>query len=293
MKLRFKILIIIAVLAAAAPVVVYFMRSPVIIVTDLSFIPLYGEERIRSESLFASISLFRKVETVSIADDASEDIVMIAVSDISANPFCVIFPLRFVHSARLYREKNPQVRVILLGGRQNEEQFLSVLGNKAGDFFIYQTDIDSDFYRTGIAAAALGMDGNGKIAVFTENSLLARAREAFLRGVNTLENPPETLFFTAISQFQDNSDISCAVLAGTGAEFFDREISAPVIFFTWADPSFLKEDVVLLVNDSPWVQCTQAVRMTAKYTEKGLIKSKFQLVNKKNIDKETLHKMLK
>jgi len=292
MKLQLKFLIIL-VLAAAVPAVVYFLRSPVIIVTDLSFKSLYGEERIRSESRLASISLFRKVETAGIADDASEDIAVIAVSGISASPFCVVFPLRFVHSASLYREQNPNVRVILLGGRQNGEQFLSVLGNKAGDFFTYYTDIDSDFYRAGIAAAALNMNGKGKIVVFMETNLLTRAKEPFLRGVNTLENPPETLFFTAVSQFQENSGISCAVLAGTGTEYFDRETGVPVIFFSWADPLFLKEDVVLLVNDSPWVQCVQAVRMAAKQAGNGRIKSKFQLVNKKNINRETLRKMPK
>jgi len=292
MKLQLKFTIFL-VLAAAVTVVIFSMRSPVIIVTDLSFKSLYGEERIRSESRFASISLFRKVETAGIADDAPEDVVMIAISDISVRPFCVIFPLRFIHSARLYREQNPSVRVILLSGRQNEEQFLPVLGSKAGDFFIFQTDIDSDFYRAGIAAAALDMNKNGKIAVFMETNLLTQAKEAFLRGVSTHENRPETLFFNTISQFQENSGISCSVLAGTGAEYFDMEISVPVIFFTWVDPSFLRDDVVLLVNDSPWVQCTQAVRMAVKQVENGRIKSKFQLVNKKNINRETLRKMPK
>jgi hypothetical protein len=295
MKLQLKFIVIIAVfaLAAVAAVVVFYSRPPVIIVTDLSFIPLYGEDRIRCESRRSSIFLFRKVETAGIADDASDDIVTIAISGFSPRPFCVIFPLRFANSARLYREQNPQVPVVLLGGRQSEDQLLSVLGSKAGDFFVYRTDIDSDFYRAGIAAASLDVNGDGKIAVFLETSLRTQAREAFLRGVNTLEKPPEALFFTRVSQFNESSGISCAVLAGTGAEYFEKEAGVPVIFFTWADPVFLHEDVALLVDDSPWAQCVQAVRMAAKQTENALIKSKFQPVNKKIINRETLRKIQK
>jgi hypothetical protein len=183
--------------------------------------------------------------------------------------------------------------VVLLEGRQNTERFLSVLGDKSGDFFVYQTDIDSDFYRAGIAAAAFGMNGNGKIAVFLEAPFQTQAKEAFLRGVNTMEKPPEALFFTSASQFNENSGISCAVLAGTGAEYFEKEIGVPVIFFTWADPLFLHKDVVLLVDDSPWAQCTQAVGMAVKQAENARIKSKFQLVNNKNISRETLRKIRK
>jgi len=296
MKLQLKFLVIIAVLAllaAVVPVIVFFIRSPVVIVTDLSFISLYGEDRVRSESKRASISLFRRIKTAGLADDASDDIVTIAVSGFSSGPFCVIFPLRFVHSARLYREQNPQIPVILLAGRQNEDQFLSVLGNKAGDFFVCQTDIDSDFYRAGAAAATINKDKSEKIAVFVEPYLMSQAKEAFLRGVNTLEKPPETLFFTSAAQLNENSGVSCTVLAGTGVEYFEKEMSVPVIFFTWAEPAFLQDNVVMVVNDSPWAQCVQAVRMAAKKTENTRIKSEFLVIDKKIIDRETLRKIQK
>jgi hypothetical protein len=296
MKLRSKTLAIIiaAAFVLLIPVIVFFVRSPVLIVTDQAFIMLYGEERIRSEQRNSSISLFRRVKTVAVTNEAADDIVKIAISDVSSRPFCVIFPLRFARAARLYREENMQIPVILLEGRNSNERYLSVLGD-VNDYFIYQTDVDSDFYKAGITAAAFNTAENGRIAVFLDSGILAQAGDAFLRGINSLENPPGASFYTSVSENIENPDIFCVVIAGAGVEYFDREMETkkPVILFTWVAPLFLPDDVVLIINDSPWVQSVQAVRMAAARAADGKIKSKFQIINKKNIGRETLRKIKK
>lgn len=297
MKLRSKtsVIIIAAAFVLLIFIIVYFARSPVLIVTDQTFILLYGEERIRSEQKSASKSLFRRVKIVSIADDVADDIVKIAVSDASSRPFCVIFPLRFARAARLYREENTQIPVILLDGRNNDERFLSALGSDENDYFIYKTDVDSDFYRAGITAAAFITEENGRIAVLLDPGILSQAGEAFSRGVDSLENPPRVSFYTSIQENIENPDIFCVVLAGAGAEYFDREMETrkPVILFTWLDPVYLPDDVVITVNDSPLVQAVPAVRMAASNTANGKIQSKFLVINKKNIDRAILRKIQK
>jgi hypothetical protein len=294
MKLRPKTLAIIiaAIMALLIPVIVFFARSPVLIVTDHAFITLYGEERIRAEQRSSSISLFRRLKTVAVADEAADDIVKIAISDVSSRPFCVIFPLRFARAARLYREENMKIPVVLLEGRNNNERFLSVLGD-INDYLVYQTDIESDFYRAGVAAAAFNTAENGRIAVFLDYGIMAQAGDAFLKGINSLENPPDASFYTSVPGNIENPDIFCVVIAGAGTEYFESEIKKPVIFFTWVDPLFLPDNVVLIVNDSPVTQSVQAVRMAAAKAANGKIQSKFQIINKKNIDKETLRKMQK
>jgi hypothetical protein len=299
MKLRPKTLAIAiaVVFVLLILMIVYFARSPVLIVTDYAFTQLYGEERIQSEQRIASMSLFRRVKTVSLADDASDDIVKIAISDVSTSPFCVIFPLRFARAARLYREENTQIPVILLEGRNSDERSLSILGNDKFDYFIYQTDIESDFRRAGIAAAAFCTAENGKIAVFLDSGIPPQARTAFLQGLNSLENPPRASFNLSAAEIFEDPDIFCLVLAGAGTEYYDRETETktkkPVILFTWINPAFLPEDVVLIINDSPWIQSVQAVRMASARAEDGKIQSKFQVVNRKNISRAILRKIQK
>ena len=272
-------------LAAAVPLAVFYTRPPVLVVADMSFVQLYGESRMRRENFRSSMSLFRPVKTVSVANDSGDDIVQFAITEISSHPFCVLFPLRFTGAARLYHEQNPQIQVILLEGR--------FLNNKSGDLndvFIYKTDIEADFYRAGVAAALLEGENNRKIAVFVDNQLQKQCRDAFLSAFDEMEEPPDPLFYNSFSQYSEVPDLSCVVLAGTGSEYVENFSGVPVVFFTWIDPAMVPNDVVLIVDDSPWVQVPQAVRMAAAGLTDGSIVSNFLILNEKKIDARALPK---
>jgi len=284
--------IIIAISAAIAffaiPFIIFHARSPVLLVADASLIQLYGEARTRRENFRSSLSLFRPVKTVAIADDSGDDLVQIAVEEISSHPFCVVFPFRFADAARLYREQNPQILVILLEGRSEN--------TKPADFpeiFIYKTDIEADFYTAAAAIAAIERGENVKIAVFVETQLQTKCREAFSNAFSGMEMPPEALFYTAFSQYSENTDFSCVILAGTGVEYLESHSGLPVIFFTWIDPLMMPEDVVLIVDDSPWAQLSQAVKMAAAGLQEGLIKSDFKVINRKKVSVSVLRKIKK
>lgn len=274
----------------AAVFITFQLRSPVLIVTDAAFIPLYGEERIRDKSLRSSLVLFRPVKTVIIANDAGDDIVLIAIKDISSRPHCVIFPLRFAHSARQYREQNPSVPVIVLGSRYEENSVISSLGGNPGDYFIYTTDVNAEFHRVGLIAAALDMNKNGRIAVFIENYLRTQVSESFLNALSSGSNSPHAVFYSSFSNFS-GSQYSCVILAGTGSEYMDRESDIPVVIFTWIDPDLLPSGIILVVDDSPWVQAVQAVRMASQRMTSGRIQSEFTFLKGGNADIGTLSKM--
>jgi len=286
MKLKLNIFTVIAasVLALAVPFVIYFARAPVLIVTDQAIIPLYGEARIRRETFSASLSLFRPVHNIFVADDAGDDIVQFAIADVSLRPFCVLFPHRFARSARLYSEQRPQVRVVVLEGRYGE--LFPESGGNFNGFFTYKTDIEADFFTAGLAAGALH-SGNGRIAVFLEPRI-AEAGSFFMQAVNSQENPPETSFFTSFSQYSGISGLSCVVLAGQGAEFLEDSNGIPVILFSWIDPSLAPANVILIINDSPWAQAVQAVKMAAAGIDPGRIRSKLIILNDKIIGKRAL-----
>lgn len=297
-------MIIVASLALAAftAFFIYNTRSPVLIVTEQSFIELYGMKRLKNEALFSSLFLFRSVKTVAVANEASDDIVPFAVKEISDRPYCVLFPLRFIRSAQLYREQNPDIPVVVLEGRylESENPAEKALGTNKSEYFIYRTDINDDFYNLGLVVSALKpkekqkkddsaseIEKNGKIAVFIDKNS-TQMKDSFLKGLYNGGILPETQFFNYYSQYSETSDLTCVILAGLGFEYLDKKTEVPVITITWIDPFLLPSDVVMVINDSPWAQVRQAVGMVGAGEKNGLIKSEFLVLNKKKFDKDVI-----
>jgi len=297
MKLRPKTIKIAVSLtfSVLAVFIAFLVRSPVLIVTELSFAELYGKKRLRSETVYSSFVLFRRVKPVAVADEAGYDIIQAAIERASSGPLCVLFPLRFAGVARTYREKNPGVPVVLLEGRYTGDENPAYLaaGGNTEDYFIYKTDISADFYRAGLAAAILDGEKGERIAVFLESGVQTQAREAFFKALNDIKKPLQTYFFTDYSYFAGNQDISCVILAGNGVDYLDKYSDTPVIFFSWIDPELIPADVVLVFNDSPWVQAVSAVRMVQAGIEKGQIPSKILLTGGKGVDRRTIRKLRK
>jgi len=103
-----KLLLIAAVIflaALAAPSLLFYIRTPVLVVIDAPFLALYGEKRARRQQLAASAGLFRRVRPVLVADGASPDILTEAVSEASSQPYCVIFQRRHLSAAERYHEQ--------------------------------------------------------------------------------------------------------------------------------------------------------------------------------------------
>jgi len=294
-KIKIKIITIITIFALVLIpfFIISLVRPPVLIITDLAFVSLYGEVRIKQESLTASLMLLRMVRIVSVADDASDDIVRIAINDTSSAPFCVIFPLRFARSARIYREQNPGIPVVILEGRHGNALTNSSIGGNLSDYYIYKTDINTEFQKAGRAAAALDMGKNGKIAVFLDSQIHTQAVDAFLQGINSSENPLKVFFFNDFSQFYEIPDLSCVVLAGSGAEFIEKNEGTPIIIFSWIDPLLLPVEAVLLINDSSLAQTVEAVRMVGAGQKEGILQSKFVDYKRNYIDRRILRKIYK
>ena len=285
-------------MTALAVYVIFSLRAPVIILVEQSFINLYGEKRAKRESLRSSITLFRPVKTVTVANDAGDDIVPYAINEVSLKPFYVLFPSRFIRSAGIYNELNPGTRIVILEGRlpvdrpanyfrQTDQNIISPA------YFLYKTDIEADFYRAGLAAAAIASVNEGNIAVFHDSRIDRQARTAFSRGVEELAPTVRAAFFTSITGFNDTEDLSCVVLAGAGSDYFDKKSGIPVILFSWLDPSLAPVDTVIVIDDSPWAAILQVAGFLAEEDREGLIKSNFTIVNDKVFNREILRKLRK
>jgi hypothetical protein len=290
------------VLAVSLPLVIFNFRSPVLIVTEQSFMELYGKERLKNEALLSSIALFRAIKTVEVANDVGDDIVPFAIAEISIKPYCVLFPLRFVPSAQHYKEINPSIPVVVLEGRypENENPVEKTLGANISEYFIYKTDIKDDFFNLGLAVSALKQENEQKIddsatetekykkiVVFLDRKL-TQMKDIFIKGLYNGGILPETQFLNSFSQYSETPNISCVILASLGFEYLDKKTGVPVIAFTWIDPSLLPFDVVMVINDSPWAQARQAVRMVGAGEKNGVIKSEFVVLNKKRFDRNVI-----
>ena len=121
-----------------------------------------------------------------------------------------------------------------------------------------------------------------------------------IEGVELAENNPEngnllpeTQFFSEFSQFNEDSRLSCVVIVDSGVEYLERKTGVPVIIFSWMDISIIPDDVVMVIDDSPWAQVNKIVKMVKAGEETGVIASKFHFLNKTLFDRDTIRKIKK
>ena len=281
--------VLIFVLAAGVPSLIFITRSPALVVTDAPFTALYGTARLQRQRIFSSLSLFRPVNPVMIADGTSPDIVVAAVIEASQKPLCVIFPRHHAPSAIRYREQFPEIPVILLAGLNtapdlpSPEDFLSV----------FYTDRKTDLYRAGLLAGIIGSKGlikddeaetQRKAVLWAERSIQAEERELFASGV--LESAPEiaALVIGSVNEMPDTGSVSCLVLAGAGADYLEKNPKMPLILFSWLDPVFTSREFVVLFDDSPWALAVPAVQMAGKNLSAGVIPSKPLILSERIAD---------
>ena len=265
-------------------------RPPVLIVTDLSFLSIYGTDRARTQLLRSSLSLFRLVKVVPIANDAGNDILLFAINaaaTFSSRPYCVLFPMRFISGARLYHEQFPEIPAILLEGRN----VLDTRSQAMEGFYRYRTDLETDFYLAGLYSVILDKEKNGRITVYVNRNIRNPAMDAFRRSLQ--ETGTSAHFASAYVQEPGISDVSCVVLAGSGAEFLEKNNEIPVIFFTWLDPKETTAATVVVFDDSPLVQVIPAVKMAAAGITDGQIASKITILSTRITDSGILQRLKK
>jgi hypothetical protein len=233
---------------------VFLLRPPVLVVTDASFDTLYGSMRARLSGIGSCFVLGRRVLPVPVSEGASPGVVVLAVEAAASSPYAVLFPYRYYEAGRRYKEEFPVVPVLILGGREGEVP--------AGNGFVpVYTDRETDFYRAGLCAALLAREGkNGDVLVFSDGTMPAGGREAFLEGLRAqgfIRNP---VYVGLNSDYQNYQGVSCAILAGPATRFFAENRRIPVILFSWLDPALTPLEVKVVFDDSPWALAVRAVK---------------------------------
>jgi len=278
-KNRIKIIVLLAfaILAGA-----FYLRSPVIIVEDNSFNQLYGTTRLSFRVIKYSLELFCRVIPVTVYESAGNDLVALAVETVSRSPRAVLFPDRYLEGARLYKEKNPEIPVIVMKGREYipaDETALVFAG----------TDIITDLYRAGLSAAILA--GDKKTVFFYERNPEYEQREAFLEGLASQGSDEEPVFLPITLDYSSLPEAGCVVVYGPAAKFLENTPKIPVILFSWVDPALTPRAVKLVFDDSPWALALDTLKASFLSGEPVKIPSVPVLIRNRIDEKKDFRKL--
>ena len=250
--IKYSIFVIPCILVIAAAV--FWVRPPVLLVTDPSFNLLYGADRARTKQIELSIKFFRRVLAISVSESAASDVVAAAVKSASSLPKIVVVQEIFASGARRYKEEMPNIPVFIVEGRIPVENRQNNAETGPAPLFL-RTDTESDLLKAGIAAANLAE--NGDILVFQHESLSSSNKNAFYRGLETAGYRKTPLYIDIGDDFSDWNSISCVVITGPLAGFFELNLKIPVILFSWIDPGITPDNVKIIFDDSPWAAAAQ------------------------------------
>ena len=253
-KLSFLIILITLIIIG----INFYSRDPVLILTDQSFISLYGSRRLWFRNVKTSIDLFRRVIPVIVHESSTPDLIAISLADTSSSPHAIIFPYRYLEAALFYNElllneasglRSSEIKIFVMGER-HILPFLPVN--------IIQTDMEQDFYRAGLLSAIYSSGNDVLIAsgITLQNEFL----EAFHAGLlnNGFQGSYHVLYENEDSPRFEN--IGCLILIGNASSFITEDISVPIILFSWMNPSFTTQNVKIIFDDSPWALAEHALK---------------------------------
>lgn len=257
MKLRFNLIIFLPVVLLAITLIIFLARTPVLIVSDQNFNDLYGRDRAFSARIRSSITLFRQVRLVTLAEDIGPDGITFAVSEISENPFCVCFPHRYAGGAVNYNQQFPQVKTALFTGRES-------YSGSSEQLTVIQTDTETDMYRAGLIAAIIAEGSPGKILCYTGNRIQTPEKYFFELGLKDGGREGEAVFIGTNEKYSGETTIACVVVTGSTDDPFITKQNIPIILFSWGDTYFFPSQVKIIFSDSIWEMAVPTVKMLQK-----------------------------
>ncbi|MDR2552438.1 MAG: hypothetical protein LBD31_04635 [Treponema sp.] len=273
-----------ALLVLLAGAGVFFLRRPVVMVSDEAFGLLYGESRALVRRVFLSAVSFRRIRSIELAEGAGPDLAAQAAASLSRRPLAVFFPFRYRDGARRYLRNRPGSTVVILGGRNSPETEAG-----EGEPLWFSTDLRTDLYRAGVCAAAITGSGGSydrlKVALYEKG--LEEGDWAAFSGALEDQRWTGQPYFLSPGENIPPEDLAGGITGGKtepdctvilGREDFDfLNTRSPLILFTWTDPALLPRNTAVVFDDSPWAQLGPALAAVQKGEGGGLIPSKITL----------------
>ncbi|MCL2069966.1 MAG: hypothetical protein FWH19_03140 [Treponema sp.] len=259
---------------------VFFLRSPLLIVTDSSFLTIYGPERLNQRRIQTSRALLRRVVPVLVSESAGPELVAFAVEGVNRRPWAVLFPQRYHWGASIYKENHPRVPVVLAGSPAGQDE--------SGLSFL-RTDTAMDLYRAGLCVPFFAAEQD--LLFFSEGLLGEDHRQAFLTGLRSQDYSGEPIYASTYMDYQSYEGIGAVIMAGPAVTFLQRNLDIPVILFSWVDPAMSPRAVKIIFDDSPWALAAGAFRRLPSPGEEILVSSIPMLIEDRIDEKRDFRKL--
>jgi hypothetical protein len=198
-------------------------------------------------------------------------VIAFAVEAAAAKPYAALFSFNNYPGARQYAGQVSGVPIGVLGNSGRP------LPAEDGLVFI-ETDRKVDFYRAGRCAAVFA-GPEGREALFFQGDLVTQDdRQAFVRGLTDGGFEASPQFINIFEEYTPSEDISAMVMTGAAEKYLDKNLSIPVILFSWIDPARTAREIKLVFDDSLWALAMEAVNILRRGEETALVPSKIRVL---------------
>jgi hypothetical protein len=248
-------------------------RPPVVIVVDNAFLELYGKKRANTRRYMLTLSLMRRVVFAVVSEEAEGEAAEFAVSAAAKEPYLALFPERYLEGADRYAAAvgeaglADKTRAVVVDGGNDEKSD----GVNIGRAESVRIDRETDLYRAGRCAAILAKDGS--IVVYYQDRLPNAYRDAFREGL-TAGGYTQTPFFYRFNDSASQMDIGCAVLLSAVNATFLAGNNVPMVLFSWLDPEYTPNGVMVVFDDSLPAVAGQVAKNTAPLTAEARVLTK-------------------
>jgi hypothetical protein len=285
---------------------VFFLRPPIILVSDIYAYALYGADWERMRLLSVSLKARRPVRIYRLMEETASQTISDNIVKASKEPHSVFFPGRFGDAARIYgdyirQEGNQKTKTILLQDNSRVQQapdnIVSAVSGTEIDYYRagYCAALLSADYLAAAAAAALATGSpaipQGEIVFIYDTQPAGVCREAFISGTSDAG-------FTGTTNFAPGRDslvndrVSCIVVEGpaTGVLSAARQ---PLIVLTWFyNKNYLQHNIMIHIDDSPYALIPKIIEDPLKDGSVIKIPADFTII-KGNIKKRPLSAALR
>lgn len=134
----------------------FFLRPPVILVSDIYFSAVYGRKYENIGRIDASFKIFRQIKIVRVMEDTSSLSITEAIQKSSRRPAAVFFPYAYIEAAGLYakvlaEDNNSATKTFVFSDGNNQD-------NNDFPFYYVKSRTEVDYYRAGVCAASLASE---------------------------------------------------------------------------------------------------------------------------------------
>lgn len=281
---------------------VFFMRAPVVFVTDVYFSAVYGERYEKVRRLEASLRILNQIKIVRIMGETDNVSINMAITAASKKPSAVFFLSAYEEAALFYAKQIKEstdgfTKVYVILDRNGTPKTSS-------DVYYVAYDTDIDCYRAGQCAAILALDSEApsideskpkSIILIHDSTVKLTAKDTFIEGLHD-GGFNERVDFIGNYDNRNWDNAVAIVFYSSSASYIQAGADTPAIIFSWfTNLNYMPDNIKISVDDSPFYVIPLVLKRAAKkkLSEHSLIvlPSEFIIFDSRIKNKNTVKKL--